>query len=333
MRGIMARCMCTNAGRALVRILVLALFGHDPDAVSLLAFCRYVRANDSIERMGEIGPGSLQVCCDPRECRLRPSVYTSAARPQAWTCLGGAQQISLRLAQQVRAGGTQILFGQRVTDVQRQAGGGLRIVCQSGAIFQGAAVVIAIPPPLVGRIAFSPPLPPARAALLRDATMGCIIKTSILYRAAFWRSAGYSGEAISDALEGPAFNVFDGCAPVLASALDPSNPQGIVFADATLSDPAVRLGSEYVYVPCLVVFINGDRAREWSAVDPPARRAAVLAQVMMEAMLARRSWPYLGSVFPSSCFTQLERWFGPEAGAPLEYIEKDWAADEHTGGW
>jgi monoamine oxidase len=87
----------------------------------------------------------------------------------------------------------------------------------------------------------------------------------------------------------------------------------------------------YSYVPGLVVFINGDRAREWSAVDPPARRAAVLAQ--------------------------LERWFGPDAGQPLEYIEKvgtlhfrlcfffsvsrchfhsptkqDWVIDEHTGG-
>jgi monoamine oxidase len=59
-------------------------------------------------------------------------------------------------------------------------------------------------------------------------------------------------------------------------------------------------------VPALVVFINGDRAREWSAVDPPIRRSAVLLQ--------------------------LERWFGAEAGQPLEYIEKDWVSDNHTGG-
>lgn len=57
----MTRCMCTAAGRALVRVVVLGLFGHDPDGVSLLAFCRYIRANDSVERMSEIGPGSVQV--------------------------------------------------------------------------------------------------------------------------------------------------------------------------------------------------------------------------------------------------------------------------------
>lgn len=254
---------------------------------------------------------------------------------QAWTCLGGAQQISVRLAQQVRAAGTQVLFGQRATDVQLLPGGaGVRVVCQSGATFTGAGVVVAIPPPLVGRIAFSPLLPPARASLLQDATMGCIIKTSVLYRSAFWRAAGFSGEVIGDAVEGPAFNVFDGCAPVLSSALDPSNPQGISFAGATTSDPAVRLGPEYTYVPALVVFINGDRAREWSASEPPARRAAVLAQVRWEG----------GSPEPRSSFTlhppslsvlcvQLERWFGPEAGAPLEYIEKDWTLDPFTGGW
>jgi monoamine oxidase len=54
------------------------------------------------------------------------------------------------------------------------------------------------------------------------------------------------------------------------------------------------------------VFINGDRAREWSGVDAPTRRAAVLEQ--------------------------LARWFGPEAAQPIEYIEKDWTVDEHTGG-
>lgn len=189
----------------------------------------------------------------------------------------------MRLAQQVRSAGTQVLFGQRVTDVQMlppsgSGGGGVRVVCQSGAVFTGAAVVTAIPPPLVGRIAFSPALPPARASLLQDATMGCIIKTSVLYRLAFWRAGGFSGEVVGDAAEGPAFNVFDGCAPVLSAALDPSNPQGITFAGPTTSDPAVRLGPEYTYVPALVVFINGDRAREWSASEPSARRAAVLAQ-------------------------------------------------------
>lgn len=185
MRRMISGFMFTEAGRALVLIIVLGLFGHNPEGVSLLAFCRYVRANDSIERMSEIGPGSVQ----------------------AWTCLGGAWQISVRLAQQVRAAGAQIHFGQRATDIQLLPDGlGVRVVCQSGSVFTGACVIVAIPPPLVGRIAFSPPLSPARASLLQDATMGCIIKTTILYRLAFWRAAGFSGEVIGDAVDGPVFN-------------------------------------------------------------------------------------------------------------------------------
>jgi monoamine oxidase len=115
-------------------------------------------------------------------------------------------------------------------------------------VFTGAGVIVALPPPLVGRIAFVPELPSHRLELLREATMGCIIKSTILYRTAFWRSAGFSGEVICDtttSISGPAFNVYDACLPVLSSSLDPSNPQGIVFADATVSDPSVRLGAEY----------------------------------------------------------------------------------------
>ena len=37
--------------------------------------------------------------------------------------------------------------------------------------------------------------------------MGSIIKLLVLYKTAFWRTKNYSGEVVSDCIDGPAFNV------------------------------------------------------------------------------------------------------------------------------
>lgn len=39
--------------------------------------------------------------------------------------------------------------------------------------------------------------------------MGSIAKVLVLYPEAYWKSKGFSGEALSDCFDGPAMNVFD----------------------------------------------------------------------------------------------------------------------------
>lgn len=56
----------------------------------------------------------------------------------------------------------------------------------------------------------------------------------------------------------------------------------------------------------LVCFINGAPAKAWSARSKEDRKSAVL--------------------------TQLAKWFGEEASSPIDYLEKDWVADEFTEG-
>ncbi len=58
--------------------------------------------------------------------------------------------------------------------------------------------------------------------------------------------------------------------------------------------------------PALVGFIGGRAAREWSARSADQRRHAVLRD--------------------------LARFFGPQAGQPTNYIEKDWQSDRWSGG-
>jgi monoamine oxidase len=58
--------------------------------------------------------------------------------------------------------------------------------------------------------------------------------------------------------------------------------------------------------PALVAFVFGDEARRLSQVAPDRRRQEVLEALVLL--------------------------FGPEAGRPSEYVDKDWTADPFSGG-
>jgi len=278
-----ARCMWTDGGRALVAIVVQGLFGCEPAELSLAAFARYVNASGSLEAMTESGPRTLQ----------------------EWTVVGGAQQLTERLLARAAARGrARVELRAAAARVERGAAGGapLVVTTAAGAAHDADFVVCALPPPRAAALAFSPPLDAARAGLLRAARMGGIIKAVATYDAAFWRAGGFSGEAIADTrgAGGPAFNVFDCCLPAEGAAADAPRAAGGPARGIRVVGEGARA------VPGLVVFINGERAREWSARPAAERREAVL--------------------------DQLARYFGARARAPLTYSEKDWVADDFTGG-
>ena len=251
-----ARVMWTRAGKALVTIVVQGLFGLEPAELSSLALCRYAIASGGLERMTESGPGSLQ----------------------ADTIVGGAAQVSERLARRAEGRGARVLLGHAVSSIVLGPSGAVTVACANGARFECDRVVVAVPPPVAHEISFSPPLDAPRSALMRSATIGGIIKSIAVYERPFWREQGFSGEVICDTNADPefmpVFNCFDNC-------LDGG-------------------------VASLVIFINGARAREFSARPAAERRLKVLAQ--------------------------LARWFGEAAREPIEYVEADWVVDPYTRG-
>jgi monoamine oxidase len=228
------RCMWTAGGRALVAVVVLGLFGRETSELSALALCRYAAASGGLEEMSESGPGSVQES----------------------SFVGGAQQVSELLAARAEARGARVLLGHVVVSIERVAGGGVIVTCANGARVRCDRVVVAVPPPIAQAIAFAPALSAERAALMRGATMGGIIKVLVVYRTAFWREKGFSGEVICDTNADPAnlpvFNVFDGCTP---------RPSGDGL------------------VPLLTCFVNGARARELSAWTAAERRRVILVQL------------------------------------------------------
>jgi monoamine oxidase len=93
------------------------------------------------------------------------------------------------------------------------------------------------------------------------------------YERAFWREAGFSGEAFSDT--------------------------GVTV---TTFDDTSHDGAQ----PALVSFSDGAAAREWSPRTLQQRRQAVLDEFV--------------------------RFFGPEAGRPTDFAEKDWNTDPWSRG-
>ena len=112
--------------------------------------------------------------------------------------------------------------------------------------FKGRRAIFAVPPPMLARIRFEPALPPRRAQLLQRIGMGAAIKVIAGYDQAFWRDAGFSGEAVAD-----------------------GRPLSVAY-DNTSADGTVAN---------LLGFIVGRPAREYGARPANERKRAVLTQL------------------------------------------------------
>lgn len=116
---------------------------------------------------------------------------------------GGMGQLARRLADHL--GPDVVRLGEPVRAIA-QDDTGVRVTTDAGAHTAGH-VVVAIPPTLAGRIAYTPALPARRDQLTQRMPHGGIIKCHAVYEEPFWRADGLSGEAASDV--GPVKVMFD----------------------------------------------------------------------------------------------------------------------------
>jgi monoamine oxidase len=134
-------------------------------------------------------------------------------------------------------------------------------------------MILALPPVQAARIRFEPGLPVEKLQLLQRMPMGCVWKCYAAYDKPFWRNRGLSGIAATNF--GYASLVFDNSPP--------SGDKGILMG-----------------------FVLADKARAFSTLDEPQRRASILES-----------------------FVQL---YGKEAGDPTWYADQCWANEEWSGG-
>jgi monoamine oxidase len=182
-------------------------------------------------------------------------LYTAAAgnRPAAGSMLrllstpGGAQEQRLVGGSVVVAEKVAAKLGSRVVleaPVRRvvQADGRVRVIADGIAV-EARRAIVAVPPILASRIAFTPRLPAGKRTLLRAMTPGSLTKVEAVYPTPFWRDLGLSGQGFTDT----------GLARI---PFDNSPPDG-------------RVG---VYLS----FIGGRQHAAWAALPPDERRAQVL---------------------------------------------------------
>jgi monoamine oxidase len=124
-----------------------------------------------------------------------------------------------------------------------QSSSGVQVSCDGALTVKAKQAIVAVPPTLAGRIRYDPPLPALRDQLTQRVPMGSVIKCEAVYDKPFWRDAGLTGQAVSDA------------SPVRIT-FDNTPPDG---------SPGVLLG-----------FIEGTAAREYTRKSASERRTAVL---------------------------------------------------------
>lgn len=202
--------------RSLFDIAVRTVFGAEPGELSFLHFAAYTQAGGGFMKLVEIERGAQQD-----------------------RFVAGAQAISTGLASRL----TRPVVLDAPVRVIRRDENGVTLETPRGDV-RSRFVVVAVPPPLAGRIRYEPELPVVRDHLTQRMAMGATIKVIVTYEHAFWRDDGFSGEGVSD--DGPVSVVFDDCA---------------------------HDGAQ----PALVAFVVGHAARVWGARPEHDRRAAVLA--------------------------------------------------------
>jgi monoamine oxidase len=128
--------------------------------------------------------------------------------------IGGADASALKIAALL---GSRLRLATPAREIHQDVAG-VRVVTDDSTI-AARHVVVALPPPRVGELAWNPVLPPWRANLIARMPMGSVTKLLAVYDRPFWRDGGWSGEALD--AHGSVSSAFDVSPPggpgVLAS--------------------------------------------------------------------------------------------------------------------
>jgi len=171
-------------------------------------------------------------------CGGHARLASTAGGAQDSVVVGGAQAVARALAAEL---GERCVLGAPVRAVEQDASGAT--LRADAFALRAERVVVAVPPPLAARIAFSPRLPAARDHLHARLRLGSVVKFAVVYPRPFWRDDELSGQVFN--VRGPVHTVYDDSPPGAAAGV-------------------------------LVGFFEGDDARRYAGASPAARREEVL---------------------------------------------------------
>jgi monoamine oxidase len=177
------RNLATANGRRFFEVVCPAVFATETANLSLLHALFYLHSGGGLE-----------------------SLISTTGGAQQDRIVGGTQQISERLAGPL---GDRVHLRTAVRVIRAEAD---RVAVEADGLGVSARrVVVAVPPTLAGRIAYTPALPGDRDQLTQRMPQGAVIKCMAVYDEPFWRADGGSGQGISDV--GPVLVTFDNSPP------------------------------------------------------------------------------------------------------------------------
>src|SRR5262245_13259462 len=166
----MARNVKTSGGEKFFRLVTEAVFSAEPEDLSALWTTFYVGSAGGLDALSNTRKGAQQD-----------------------RVVGGSQLIALGLAARL---GSAVHTDCEVVGIDWSADR-VTVTAADERVFTARRAVLAVPPPLAGRIATSPEMPEVRRALVEGMPMGSVIKVNVVYGAPFWREEGLSGQANS----------------------------------------------------------------------------------------------------------------------------------------
>src|SRR3954452_4742367 len=173
----------------LLDVATTSVFSVEPRDVSLLFVLFYIAAAGN-----ESTPGTLE------------RLVTTAPGAQSDRIKGGTQLTPIRVAEAL---GKSVVLNSPATKITQLSD---RVQVDSEKLIAvGQRVIVAIPPPLAGRLQYTPRLPALRDQLTQRMPQGSVMKVIALYEKPFWRDEGWTGQVVSDV--GPVQATFDNTPP------------------------------------------------------------------------------------------------------------------------
>jgi len=161
----------TKRMRTLYRLVCFSLFCAEASQMSMLFFLHYVKSGDGFEiALSALGDGA-----------------------QRYLFHGSVHQIARKIGEEL---GDRLHLSEPVNEIS-WSDGGVTIKSSKGC-YDARKAIIAVPPPLLPKIAFSPALPMQKAAFHNRMSMGSAIKYWIAYDRPFWRDQGLNGMIFVD---------------------------------------------------------------------------------------------------------------------------------------
>lgn len=223
----MRKHMSCEASLQLIDVACKAAFGTDATRMSILFFLAYANAAGGVLKVLETKKDAAQ------ESRVK----------------GGTQQISELLVEKI--GKEKVLVKHPVHDV-KQMEDCVMVTTEEKKTFTAKRVILAVPPNMLINMKFDPCFPPYKQLICENLPIGHLTKFIVIYKKAFWKENGYSGEIVSNGGETEVAGVSRG-------------PLSACF-DATTNNGT----------PAIVGFIAGRQGVEWHNKTEMERKTAVI---------------------------------------------------------